>query len=154
MTVFPRFPGFFTLASSLLVLLPWTAQPAPESRPAPVAPTPQCLALDDLNGDRAVDLVVLTHGVVKSVTVLLHEDAQLHPVSGRLFPGLPPYARGATRAAVCDVNEDGWPDLILSDASSRTLALFLNRRQLHGEWQGLAETALPKASPQLRQATH
>lgn len=144
MMILSRFPGICAVAGVCLALPLQSAHPAPESRPAKASP-PQCLALDDLNGDRAVDLVVLTRGVVNSVTVLLHEDDQLHPVSGRLFPGLPAYARNATRAAVCDVNDDGWPDLILADAASRTLALFLNRRQVHGEWQGLAEATLPEA---------
>lgn len=141
-----RVPGLLLSAPLLaLVLLPSPrsdATPETNCRAAlswSCAP-PECLAIGDLNGDGAPDLVRLSHGEANRLIILLNQDGQLRRPASHLCPGLQSYAEPAPLAAIRDENGDGWPDLeLVTGASHERIALFLNRGQLRGAWLGLVE---------------
>jgi hypothetical protein len=79
------------------------------------------VALGDLNGDGALDIV--TGELGEANRVYLNDGSGTFPVDGVALPGLNADTRSI---ALGDLNNDGWPDIVVGNEAQRDLVYFNN----------------------------
>lgn len=91
--------------------------------PAPslAATSPFAVALTDINGDDALDVIAASDGAASHVQIFLGDGHGTFPEAGDAVFGM---AAGAKSVAVGDINGDGFEDALISSWSSDALIVL------------------------------
>jgi FG-GAP-like repeat len=92
--------------------------------PSPLNPSPQEVALSDVNGDGKLDIVYANSGD-SSIGVFVGDG------SGNFWPAEFPMGGGASGLVIADVNGDGLPDVVTADAHFSGVSVAYNHSGSH-----------------------
>jgi hypothetical protein len=92
--------------------------------PSPLNPSPQEVALSDVNGDGKLDIVYANSGD-SSIGVFVGDG------SGNFWPAEFPMGGGASGLVIADVNRDGLPDVVTADAHFSGVSVAYNHSGSH-----------------------
>lgn len=149
-----RFPFLSSSCFLLSLCLPALADAAPKAaqQPSTTNPPSQCIAWGDFDQDEeaAPDRLILD---LCGLQLWLGHEEQSRPSSDRLCLKFQAYAQATRRAIACDVDQDGWTDLLLAGPSCEPIAYFRNLGRTSGrmgEWLGFANAPLSNLPSMLR----